>query len=222
MRVRRASSVWDRFYRRHEAPWRGERPIADILPWLGPGLVLELGCGNGKTLKPLLAAGIDAVGIDLSWNILSRMPNRRALFLGDAADLPFADATFAAVLDIHCTGHLLGRGRRRAAEEAWRVLTPGGALIVERLGPGDLRASQGVAVEGEAGVRAVADGRTTHFADAARLRAEFEPAGFAVLAEDVDGRDILHRGQAVRRESVRVVFEKTARVRARTPTFRLD
>src|SRR5258706_445034 len=83
------------------------RPVWDFLPLLGNGQVLELGCGNGKLLKPLLAAGVDAIGVDISWHILSRLPPDSKRVLADAAALPFTDGCFSAVLDIHCTGHLL-------------------------------------------------------------------------------------------------------------------
>src|ERR1041385_2647607 len=105
-RVRRAANPWDRFYRHHEAPWRGERPVAELLPLLGAGPVLELGCGNGKLLKPLLAAGVDAIGLDVSFHALRRLAAGTPRALADAAALPFRDGAFTAVLDVHCTGHL--------------------------------------------------------------------------------------------------------------------
>ena len=36
-----------------------------------PGAVLGLGCGNGRVLLPLLARGIDAIGIDRSAGMLA-------------------------------------------------------------------------------------------------------------------------------------------------------
>lgn len=204
--MRRAANPWDRFYRHHEAPWRGEREVADLLPWLGTGPVLELGCGNGKALRPLRAAGVDAVGLDLSWHALARLDGPRVL--ADASRLPFVDGSFSAVLDIHCTGHLLGEGRARAAGEAFRVLRPGGHLLMERLSVEDLRAGQGAAVPGEPGVRQVQDGRTTHFSTVASLVAEGEAAGFAALHADRMRREPGHGGRQVVRESVRALFGK--------------
>ena len=208
--VKRVANPWDRFYRYHEAPWRGERAVAEILPWLGDGPVLELGCGNGKTLKPLLAAGVDVVGLDLSWQILSRLPATAARVLADAARLPFADGSFGAVLDIHCTGHLGAQGRIEAAREALRVLRPGGHLVLERLTPNDLRAGQGSAVEGEPGMREVQDGRRTHFAHPPELVAATEAAGFALVGGLVERFHPGHRGSLVTRESVRLLFTRPA------------
>lgn len=215
--MERAANPWDRFYRYHEAPWRGERPIDELRPLLGAGPVLELGSGNGKLLKPLAAAGVPVVGLDVSWHILRRLPGAIPTVLADAAALPFADATFTAVLDIHCTGHLRAAGRAQAAREAWRVLRPGGHLVVERLTPDDLRAGQGAAVEGEPGTRALQDGRTTHFATPAELAAAFAAAGFTPLGAALERREPGHRGRLVVRESVRAVFAKPGPAGAGSP-----
>jgi SAM-dependent methyltransferase len=206
--MERAANPWDRFYRYHEAPWRGERPIAELVPLLGAGPVLELGSGNGKLLKPLAAAGIPVVGLDVSWHALRRLPGAIPVVLADAARLPFRDEAFSAVLDIHCTGHLGAAGRAQAAREAWRVLRPGGRLVVERLTPADLRAGQGAPVEGEPGVRALQGGRTTHFATPEALAADFAAAGFTVLGAAVERREPGHRGRLVVREAVRMAFAK--------------
>lgn len=204
--MRRAPNPWDRFYRFQEAPWRGERPVRDLLPLLGDGPVLELGVGNGKLLRPLLAAGVDVVGLDVSFNVLRRLPGGGVL--ADAAALPFRDGAFSAVLDVHCSGHLLEAGRARAAAEALRVLRPGGVCVVERLAPDDLRAGKGEAVE--PGTRRLEDGRTTHFSDEADLRREREAAGFVAQEVAQERRTPRLRGERVVRASVRGVFRRPA------------
>lgn len=204
--MRRAANPWDRFYRHHEAPWRGERPVADLVPLLGAGPILELGCGNGKLLRPLRKAGVDAVGLDIAFHALRRLPAGTPRVLADAAALPFRDAAFTAVLDVHCTGHLGAAGRAMAAREARRVLAPGGLLVVERLTPADLRASQGKPVPGEPGMKEVEDGRRTHFAFAPELEEAFGAAGFVPLGGEVTRREPGHGGRQVVRESVRLAF----------------
>jgi len=206
--VRRAANAWDRFYRHHEAPWRGERPVADLVPLLGTGPVLELGCGNGKLLRPLRAAGVDAIGLDIAFHALRRLDPAVPRVLADAARLPFVDGAFTAVLDVHCTGHLDAVGRAAAAAEAHRVLRPGGLLVVERLTPADLRAGQGKPVAGEPGMRQVEDGRRTHFAFAPELEAAFAAAGFTPQGGEVTRREPGHGGRQVVRESVRLAFRR--------------
>ena len=69
------------------------------------GRALEVGCGNGRILLPLLRAGTDAYGIDASASMLrelarkaqsARLPMRGAR--ADARHLPFGGATFGCVL----------------------------------------------------------------------------------------------------------------------------
>ncbi len=175
------------------------------MPLLGSGPVLELGVGNGKLLGPLVKAGVDVVGLDVSFNVLERL-DAPARVLADAAVLPFADGSFSAVLDIHCTGHLLAAGRAQAAKEAFRVLRPGGVCVVERLAPDDLRAGKGEPVE--AGTWRLEDGRTTHCSDETDLRMEREVAGFVAEALEVSRRTPRLRGELVTRSSVRGVFRR--------------
>lgn len=212
--MRRAANAWDRFYRRQPAPWRGEHQVADLVARLPPGPVLELGAGNGKMLRPLLRAGVDAIGLDVSWNVLRTLrPNldpayQGNLVLADAVALPFGPDAFAAVLDIHCTGHLLAAGRLAAAREVARVLRPGGLVVTERLAPDDLRTSTGSWIADEPRTRIVEDGRLTHFSDAAELEGEYAAAGLVAEDRANAGRDLLHRGVPVRRASVRVWLRK--------------
>ena len=69
------------------------------------GRALEVGCGNGRILLPLLRAGADAYGIDASASMLrelarksqsAKLPMRGAR--ADARRLPFARAAFGCVL----------------------------------------------------------------------------------------------------------------------------
>ncbi len=203
----RPPNAWDRFYRYHEAPWRGERPVEGLLPLVGAGPVLELGCGNGKLLHPLRAAGLDVVGLDVSWNVLQRVMGARVL--ADASYLPFQDGVFSAVLDVHCTGHLDAKGRARANRESHRVLVPGGVVVVERLTPEDLRATQGEAAM-DPGSRVLQDGRMTHFSTQEALCGELVAAGFVVDSCEVVRREPVLRGTRVVRESVRVVARRPA------------
>lgn len=210
--MRRAASVWDRFYRHQKAPWRGETLAAPLLPILGAGPVLELGCGNGKTLRPLRKAGLDVVGLDVSWHVLRGLAGPRVL--ADARWLPFGDATFSGVLDLHCTGHLLADERAAALAEAARVVRHGGAVVVERLGVDDLRTGTGQPA-GESNTMRLADGRTTHFSDDEDIAGEAQAAHLEVEEITWTKRAIRHRGKPVLRSSLRAVLRRPAHQESR-------
>lgn len=113
------------------------RFLAVSRPWVcgrASGEVLEVGIGTGANL-PYYGAGVRITGIEPS-PVMLDAARRRAdalgldatLVAGDAMDLPYADATFDAVV---CTFVLCGvPGERRAIEEMLRVLRPGGDLLL--------------------------------------------------------------------------------------------
>ncbi|MDG4820851.1 methyltransferase domain-containing protein [Asanoa sp. WMMD1127] len=105
--------------------------------WLGErarGRVLEVAVGTGGNL-PYYPADVTLTGIELSPEMLARARQRatdlgRAADLreGDAQDLPFPDASFDTVV---CgLGLCTIPVPRRAIGEMWRVLTPGGRLLL--------------------------------------------------------------------------------------------
>jgi phosphatidylethanolamine/phosphatidyl-N-methylethanolamine N-methyltransferase len=94
--------------------------------------VLIAGIGTGLDV-PLLPEGNRYVGVDLTSAMLDRVPRRRTdlrldLVRGDAMRLPFAKATFDAVV-LHLILAVVPDSRRCLAEAA-RVVKPGGSVLV--------------------------------------------------------------------------------------------
>lgn len=112
--------------------------------------MLELGCGNGKTLAAMRCRGWNVVAVDISQEAvrLSRMimPDV-SLLLADARSLPFREESFDAIFAFHLTGHLMLQGRKGIASEAARVLRKGGRLFFREFGGDDMRAGCGEEVE---------------------------------------------------------------------------
>jgi SAM-dependent methyltransferase len=105
-----------------------------------PGLVLDLGCGTGRSLIPLARRGFQCVGVDLSrpmLETLARKAAREGLSVArvqaNLVELDgFADARFDYVTCLFSTlGMIRGRENRgRLLGHAQRILKPGGLFVV--------------------------------------------------------------------------------------------
>lgn len=98
--------------------------------------VLEVGCGTGHWLERLRSQDHEAIGLDLSSEMLARA---RAKLMGGlltrarAEALPFADRRFERLFCINAHHHF--SDRRQAFLEARRVLRPGGSIMTVALDP---------------------------------------------------------------------------------------
>jgi ubiquinone/menaquinone biosynthesis C-methylase UbiE len=170
-------NAWNDDYRRRGRLWGSG---AKNLPVLDAGSeVLELGCGDGKTLAGMPGDWIIyAVDISPEALALSRKSTAAAeLILASACLLPFQNESFDAVFAFHVTGHLLALDRQALASEAARVLRRRGKLFFREFGKEDMRAGQGQELERDTFRRG--SGIFTHYFDESEARglfAELKPA----------------------------------------------
>ncbi len=103
--------------------------------------ILDIGCGRGELVLHCALRGAEAVGIDyseaavgLTETTLHAAPDeareRASVLRMDATELQFASASFDAALMTDVVEHLSPHELDRALAEAFRVLKPGGRLIV--------------------------------------------------------------------------------------------
>ena len=115
---------YDQWFERHAAAYHSELlAVRAQLPWEGLGL--SIGVGTGRFAAPL---GIQC-GIDPSRAMLNYAAQRGiAGIQGIAEALPFADGCFDHLLCV--TTLCFVDDASAMLREAWRVLKPGGVLVV--------------------------------------------------------------------------------------------
>ena len=155
---------WFRGLRRFMSPLIQEATRGLVAPRL-----LDCGCGTGHNLTMLRRYG-RTTGIDLTWTGLAYAHGRgeRAIAQATAAALPFSERTFDVVTSFDVIYALNDRDERAAIDEMYRVLKPGGHLVVNAAAMDVLKGNHSVlALE----VRRYSRGS---------LRERLERAGFAI------------------------------------------
>lgn len=115
--------------------WRcWQRTALRYLPPPADGLILELAHGTGNLQVDLIQAGYKAMGCDLSpyMGRIAREKLRKAglpvrLARANASHLPYPSETYAAVISTFPTAFIT---LPAVLEEIYRVLQPGGLLII--------------------------------------------------------------------------------------------
>jgi ubiquinone/menaquinone biosynthesis C-methylase UbiE len=98
---------------------------------LSPGdLVIDLGCGSGRSVLWNDASGALIIGTDVSPYFAHEARERVPLALGDLRQLPFPDGTFTKAYALDVLEHLSPEALDAMLREAARILVPGGVLFV--------------------------------------------------------------------------------------------
>jgi len=156
---------WDNDYQRRGRIWGGSAHSFHGLT--ESSRVLELGCGNGKTVSSLVQKGYQVTAIDLSPHAAKLCrnacmdPDQLRIIIADCRKTPFRSKTFDTILASHITGHLSYEGRRDLAGEVLRLLVQGGRLYFCDFSRDDFRYGKGVKTETGTFVRN--NGIATHY-----------------------------------------------------------
>jgi SAM-dependent methyltransferase len=134
----REAAAWDAEYA--AGRYAGDPPVdfvRDIAAAAGQrGLRhgLYIGCGNGRNLLPLLDAGLDLTGLDISRQAIAQLRRRRPdragrLITGDLSALP-RSARYDLVVGIQVFQHGTRAQARQHLAAAAALVRPGGLLCV--------------------------------------------------------------------------------------------
>lgn len=156
-----------------------EKEVVFALADLKPGeRVLDIGCGDGNYTGPAAERTGSAIGLDRSPAMLKAAAERLGHVSGlewvegDAAALPFPDRSFDAALIV--TVLCFARDPQAIVSEAFRVVRPGGRLILAELG----RYSSWAFARRVRGLVGSATWRHAHFFSPRELRRLLRNAGF--------------------------------------------
>jgi len=98
-------------------------------PFVGP--LLDAGGGTGRVSQALKGIANQIIVADLSSGMLrqARSDHNLETVLSHTEKLPFPDRTFARVIMVDALHHVCSH--EQTASEMWRVLEPGGRIIIE-------------------------------------------------------------------------------------------
>lgn len=120
------SHFWFRGFR-----WFVQPEVARAVRGRAAPRLLDCGCGTGANVAWLSRYG-DAYGFDLTWNglALGRRLGRGRMARASIAAIPMADASVDVATSFDVFQTLPDAVEREAIDELWRVIKPGGHLIL--------------------------------------------------------------------------------------------
>jgi ubiquinone/menaquinone biosynthesis C-methylase UbiE len=95
--------------------------------------ILSVGCGPAIIEKKLSEYGFNVTGLDVSAEALKCAPDSVRTFAGNAEEMPFAESSFDAVIYIASLQFI--ENYRRALQQSFKVLMPGGRIVIMLLNP---------------------------------------------------------------------------------------
>lgn len=118
------------FYEKFIKPYYPERllALADLNP---DSIILDVGAGTGRLAQFFHTKAAQIVVMDESLDMLHQSQAKEGLQpnLSHAENLPFQTHTFDRILMVDVLHHVADQ--QKTAEELWRVIKPGGRIIIE-------------------------------------------------------------------------------------------
>ena len=124
----------ERFSDEHEKKPKGQEMLKRFAQAIGSRRpAWDIGCGPGQTTRYLTNLGIEISGLDLSGKLLklARMLHPDIHFRkGNILELEFTNDSIAGAIAFYTMVHFSEAQVRRACREVFRVLQPGGVLLL--------------------------------------------------------------------------------------------
>lgn len=108
-----------------------DNKISQFLGNLSDKSVLDAGCGSGRLIENLRDKGAEITAMDISQKMLDKINKKYSKIKtvkGDITKMPFKDEVFDVVIAAFVIVHL--KYPKKAFEECYRVLKPGGFLLI--------------------------------------------------------------------------------------------
>ncbi|MHB8088699.1 MAG: class I SAM-dependent methyltransferase [Anaerolineaceae bacterium] len=95
------------------------------------GALLDAGGGTGRVAQFMLGKANPVVVVDLSRKMLTEARQKNGLrpVCSHTEHLPFSDESFARIIMVDAFHHVCSQSQ--TVDELWRVLKPGGRIIIE-------------------------------------------------------------------------------------------
>ena len=165
---------------KHSFVWKLAESLVALLSPQADERILDLGCGTGQLTSQIAAAGSTVIGLDNSQAMIAearRQHPQLQFDLGDAHDFDYADA-FDAVFS-NATLHWI-REPDRAVGCIARALKPGGRLVAEFGGKGNVTALTAALESASATILGSAVGHPWYFPSVAEFGTLLETAHLEV------------------------------------------
>ncbi len=176
-----------------------------IKEWFNQGTLLDIGCGGGELAEYIHGElyGIERNRIKAE---IAKTKSYREVIIGDAEeDLPFSNNYFDTVVCTEVLEHLLDP--RKALKNIYRILKPGGLLLVSVPNPQGLRRflfdfhDEFIGLKDEGDIH-------YHYGTAKQWQILFEKEGFKTMHIEGLSLPLIHRFKAL--AFIRQLFKRFA------------
>lgn len=105
--------------------------LVDLLSLPIHGRLLDVGGGTGRISQTLIDKTSEVIIVDLSINMLLQATDKGKLarICSYSESLPFEEGVFDRIIMVDALHHVINQ--ENTATELWRVLKPGGKLVIE-------------------------------------------------------------------------------------------